>query len=543
MVGLHYPHIFHNIIAQGNYKSRIRIYSVDLANNPIDVSNYLEVEEYGELLKYRPGDEDSNGRIGQNGIKINDYFNKDESVEVGQTVSCNIEISLINDDGYFVSYDWTQTIVVYWDVWDDTNSMWLTCQMGIYWWEKPTKVNTIMIDAKANDAVYFLGGHTGRDFPSNDDEIWSNGGITLIDFYTMFASNIPGVLTDINLRRHMPNAEVAYYKRPFDASNMSIKDVLAKIAGAAGGTLRATRNGVITIKSFTDAYWKHLSQTVYYTINGAGSTPIVKVDLAEYQVPPIDNVTSLNSKTATNVSVGGGQNKLYIVNNPLMGIDLVTTRDMASEILTEVSSLGAYYPISISCFADPSVEAGDIIRVVLNGVTYIVPIFQQVLKWNGGMWTAEISSFGLMARLPLDDSTLNEYKETSALQKLSERVDAIESRTMDIGTPSVVGGLLWDCGVVSARSVPSASYEDVSVVFYESFSVVPVVVATLNCAESVNLGSTSVSIVSVSETGCTLRINNNTTNKKTLGINWFASAHGRNSNVVGYGVVGTMTVA
>ena len=73
-----YAPMFHNVVANGNYKSRLLIYSIDLANNPIDVWEKAWVEEYGTLLKYKVTDTDSNGRIAEKGIRINNYYNKEE---------------------------------------------------------------------------------------------------------------------------------------------------------------------------------------------------------------------------------------------------------------------------------------------------------------------------------------------------------------------------------------------------------------------------------------------------------------------------------
>ena len=111
-----------------------------------------------------------------------------------------------------------------------------------------------------------------------------------------------------------------------------------------------------------------------------------------------------------------------------------------------------------------------------------------------------------------------------------------------IATSTVSGGLLFDCGTVSERSVASASYDSVSVLFATSFPVVPVVMLTLSSSLMPNVGNCTASLVSVSESGFTVKLNNAASAARTIGAHWFAVANGRNSNLVGYGVVGTMTV-
>ncbi len=111
-----------------------------------------------------------------------------------------------------------------------------------------------------------------------------------------------------------------------------------------------------------------------------------------------------------------------------------------------------------------------------------------------------------------------------------------------IATSTVSGGLLFDCGTVSERSVASASYDSVSVLFTTAFPVVPVVILTLSSSLMPNVGNCTASLVSVSESGFTVKLNNAASAARTIGAHWFAVANGRNSNLVGYGVVGTMSV-
>ena len=111
-----------------------------------------------------------------------------------------------------------------------------------------------------------------------------------------------------------------------------------------------------------------------------------------------------------------------------------------------------------------------------------------------------------------------------------------------MASPSTLGGLVFDCGNISERSVASASYETIDVTFAEQFLVPPVVVATVTSAAAANVGNCTASVVSVTTSGCSIKLNNAASAARTIGANWIAIANGRSSNVVGYGIVGTMTV-
>lgn len=536
MVALNQAYRFHELVREGNYTSRMRIYSIDLNNNPIDVSNELAVEQYGTLLTYGDDDEDSNGRIAQQGIKINDYFNKDENIEIGQSVNCNIEIALINTDGFFATYNWSQTIIIYWDVYDPINEAYLTCPIGVYWWEKPTKVTDIIVKARANNAVWLLETRNAQTFPDESDARWTTG-ISLYDMYVMFTQNTPGIIVDTQLDGRMPNSDILYHAEPFNGDNLNNREFLTLIAGAAGGTFRARRDGYVTIQFFKDAYWKIGNQTFYYSVDkDNGPTPIKSIDVAEYEVAPIDNVVAMNSKRGNQASAGPGENTLYVVDNGFLNTDQTTMNEMARAIYGSVSPLESYNPISMVCFGDPSVESGDIIRVNIDGTEYKVPIFQQTLIWNGGLWTQEISSFGLEKRPSLGQDVADAYDESETNNQNADRLENVELRTYNLENR------FFDSGTITAQSVNANSTYTQNITFGVDFMVVPNVLSSIVADSSSNMGKCSVSVTNVTQTGFTLVIHNGDSAAHTLGASWFAIANMRNSNVVGYGVVGSMIV-
>ena len=405
---------FHELMRDGGYKSRIRIYSIDLSQNPIDVSNQYEVEQYADLLKYKNSDTDSNGRISQNGIQIDNYYNKDEQYSIGNANMCSILVSLINDDGYFSAYDWEQTVIIYWDVWDPLNSIWITCPLGVYWWERPTKTSAVVVNARANDGMYLLG---------QMDYVWPDfsSGLNLAAVYTNIVSNIAGIIPYATPSDWANMILTTYYTEPFDVTNMTRREVLAKLAEIAGANAFISRSGVVMLKLFTDASWRLSPQSPieYYEIDGdSGPTPIIDINIGEYTVPLIDKFIAQVGQSGDTWVSGSGSNIMYSINNGFLNIPGGSARYTVDGMFGVVSGqhstsdMVAYVPISLKAYADPSVEGGDVIRVIRNGTTYLMPVFQQTLKWNGTEWLVEMSNSGTQKRtIPSEASRKNYVTE------------------------------------------------------------------------------------------------------------------------------------
>lgn len=417
-----YANRFHEILAAGGYRSRIMIYSIDLMQDPIDVSNRAEVEEYASLLKYKNSDTDSNGRVAQSGIRIDNYYNKDDQYTIGNANMCSIQISLINDDGFFTSYVWEQTIIVYWDVYDTVNSMWLGCPLGIYWWERPTKTSTVVVDARANDGMYILG-QMSYDWPD-----FSNG-LNLAQIYTSIVTVGTEIIPYPTPTDWANMTLTQYTAAPFDVTNMTRREVLAKLAEIAGANAFISRNGVVMLKPFTDASWKTTpsSPTQYYEIDGDSCpTPIISMDIGEYTVPLIDEFIAQVGQSGKTWTSGSGSNIMYSINNGFLNIPDGSARYTVGGMYGVVSGqhassdMVAYTPLSIKAFGDPSVEAGDIIRVIRNSTTYLMPIFQQTMKWNGADWIIKMQNSGTKTRTIPSEANRQSYVTEDRISTLEK---------------------------------------------------------------------------------------------------------------------------
>ena len=474
-----YAPMFHNVVANGNYKSRLLIYSIDLANNPIDVWEKAWVEEYGTLLKYKVTDTDSNGRIAEKGIRINNYYNKEEQHQIGNAYINSIDIALINDDGFFASYDWSQTIILYWDVYDPDNDFWYSCPLGIYWWERPAKTSDIVVEARAYDGMYLLDQRVDYRFPS------FSGGKTGADIYNSIVGYIAG-LVKYSTPTDWANMSETYYSAPFDPTGMTRREVLGKLAEIAGANAYISRNGVVMMKPFTDATWKTApqAQPTYYQIDGDTiPTNLLKIDIGEYTVPLVDKFIARVGQTGQEYTSGTGDNVMYSFDNGFLGkgVALATAQTMVDRMYGVVSgqhstsNMVAYNPLSIKVLADPTLEAGDIIRVIRNDTTYLMPIFQQILRWRGGEWIAELQNSGYEKRtVPSEADRVGSAFEgrLSELEPYEGGADSTDSTpysfrrsgggtlgTVNRETDSLIGGTVaWNQKVVNGNFVSSSSW-------------------------------------------------------------------------------------
>ena len=108
---------FHTLAIQDAPTTRVRIYFI---GSGVDCTDDNDVQTNGTLLKWAVGDTDSNRRIGQDGIKFTEYFNPEYNVTIGQTVSSQIEMTLINTDGALNNFGFGRC-KVYLDVYDPVN--------------------------------------------------------------------------------------------------------------------------------------------------------------------------------------------------------------------------------------------------------------------------------------------------------------------------------------------------------------------------------------------------------------------------------------
>ena len=242
---------FHNLSIADAPTSRVRIYFIE-AN--VDCTDDNDVQSNGTLL-CMPGETDSNGRIEKGGVTINEFFNSDANVQIGATVSSQIGMTLINRDGALDGFNYGRC-KLYIDVYDDTNSTWLTCPMGVYNIAIPKRRKVQLVSATGYDQMQQLDEIADSWWNGLD---WSNG-ITLLQIIQSMAATL-GIHLSANTSANIVNSGLSYTEIPFTSIEMTYRDVLSYIAETTGTIARFDRNGALDLRWFSDAVLSTDTQT------------------------------------------------------------------------------------------------------------------------------------------------------------------------------------------------------------------------------------------------------------------------------------------
>lgn len=419
---------------------RLEIWGLDpMFNSYVTDRSISVIEQYGKRIVYNRTDVDSSRRVSTNGIKITDYYNKAESYEIGGSTSSEIELDFVNDDGYMNTFAWSWSYFFYAKCYDPINQIWITIPLGVYWFEKPEKLDGLIVHVKGYDDMQRLESISAEglfdDIAFSEDP---NETATLADIYEALVSlvntklaqqevdyygrfsGLPAAWDSLNVSaQHAINTTYPFFAEPFDASKYNARQVLEFIAGFTGRNAYVSRNGYIRLTGFTEAFYRYAGVTHYYTMDTtSGPTDVISLSKSEFTTPAIDRLDISIIDAQSVATEGTGDNRMIISGNPLFKSYDAST--VVQNIYGVVSSLHEYTPMSIRCFICPTIEAGDIIRVVYGGTEYIVPIFQQTITWRGGPFMTEIVSSGLKFRQ-------NEQSITSQIDEMSARIDNVES--------------------------------------------------------------------------------------------------------------------
>ena len=291
---------FHNLSIADAPTSRVRIYFIE-AN--VDCTDDNDVQTNGTLL-CMPGETDSNGRIEKGGVTINEFFNSDANVQIGATVSSQIGMTLINRDGALDGFNYGRC-KAYIDVYDDTNSTWLTCPMGVYNIAIPKRRKVQLVSATGYDQMQQLDEIADSWWNGLD---WSNG-ITLLQIIQSMAATL-GIHLSANTSANIVNSGLSYTEIPFTAIEMTYRDILSYIAEATGTIARFDRNGALDLRWFSDAVLSTDTQT--YAGGLVTFTATNRASISSLSVPfsPIQDLHGY----ANPWPAGGGKNLANFVN-------------------------------------------------------------------------------------------------------------------------------------------------------------------------------------------------------------------------------------
>lgn len=215
------------------------------------------------------------------------------------------------------------------------------------------------------------------------------------------------------------NSARLFDEAPMAADGITAREILSWIAEAACSFARMTRDGEVELAWFGTRPVT-IPMTQYF-----GIAP------AEYEVAQVDKLQISGSETDIGVIIGEGNNGYQIMDNPLLyGETDAEIRTLGVPIYNRLVAYAAFSPINAAAVCDWSIQAGDIIEIVLNGVTYALPIYSQTITWKGNARVSYESS-GAEKRPVMAASNRRVYAQKRAVHELNITVEGIRSDLTD----------------------------------------------------------------------------------------------------------------
>lgn len=288
---------------------------------------------------------------------------------------------------------------------DGTTEKYEFVPLGVFDIKTPVKRKIDMIAINAEDkmarfdviADEFL---TGLTYP-----------ITLGEIYSQLCSFV-GVST---VTASFINSTRSFEAAPVMTQNITARDILSWIAEAACSIARMTRDGKVELAWFTDTDIS-IPMNQYFSI-----------EAAEYDVPTIDKLQISGSETDIGVIIGTGTNGYQIVDNPyLAGLTDEEIRTYGEPIYSRLSAFAAFEPVMAHAVCDWSIQAGDIITLLLDGVSYKFPVYCQTITWNGSA-RVDYESSGSDGRPVMSAENRKDYQTKRAMHELVVDINGIKS--------------------------------------------------------------------------------------------------------------------
>lgn len=385
----------HDLLKQDGVQTSVEIYFIA---DSVDCTDDTAVKASQTVLS--GSDIEMNG-----GCAWTELYNREEDFEVGEAVSSTFSVTLENSDGRLNNFAFGRC-KVYANLYDSDNDEWIPIPMGVYIMNTPVKRRVSPVQATAYDQMVLF----DKDAADWWDALDFTNGLTLSDILTSLATYC-GV--SVKNASSITNGTYSYTEKPFDASEMTCRDVLAWIAGAAAGNARFDRNGYLEIKQFG---------AVDYSIDYTTSPTIcLEYDIAEYTTPLITRLQVAQSDSDIGAIIGNDDTTSYrmIGNGFMRGDSVASVMERATPIYNVLVGIGTFTPIQTRVLADIAVESGDIITFG----TYSLPIFQQMFEWHGGRFQSTIMSSGNAVRPEMPYAVRMNYKEQKEFYvSLSEKV-------------------------------------------------------------------------------------------------------------------------
>lgn len=233
--------------------------------------------------------------------------------------------------------------------------------LGVFNIKRPTRTRISLVNIDAEDRM--------TKFDIDAAEFWDSitYPTTLGDIFAELCAYVGVPTSTVSFI----NSTRTFTQAPGRIENISCREVLRWIAGAACSFARMSREGELELTWFgTEVFEIPMSQ--YFTIAPA-----------EYEVAPIDKLQIMGAENDIGVIIGEGTNAYQILDNPcLYGTTDTEIRTYGTPIYNRLVNYGAFAPITADAVCDWAVQAGDIVQIIIGDATYLLPIYRQTIKWN-----------------------------------------------------------------------------------------------------------------------------------------------------------------
>lgn len=232
------------------------------------------------------------------------------------------------------------------------------CPLGRFRANRPSIVNTVLVQMDAQDQM--------QRFEVVLDDWVVEFPLTIGELYRKLCEYI-----GVEYRTGFIN-EDRVLTQSIGMNGITGRELLSSIAEAACGYARFDREGVLEIAWFRDtgsAFDEH-----DYSMFVPG----------EYKVATIDKLKLQNSDSDYGTIVGTGENAYIIADNPCLWVNSYDEGvEVATPIYNRLNAIPQLNPSEAAMFADWSYQAGDVVTVSIEGVSYHFPIFTLSMNWTG----------------------------------------------------------------------------------------------------------------------------------------------------------------
>ena len=340
--------------------------------------------------------------IESSGITITTIMNPDDDIVFGRAISTEVRINFINSS-VFVGFDWTEEFKLEFGIEVNNSTDWVT--VGYFTGTRPERV-------KRTEVIEF----TAMDRMQKFDEIAD-------DFITATYHNI-STFNQKNLYENMCSyLNLSYqqtgkiadsftnqnYSTDILPSGVTLRTLLAWIAEANGCYAKIAADGKVDIVWLQDNYLGYeLTGNQYYNLS-----------INETPAPVVDSIriSSSEDDSLGFVYPTSGTVTYQIVDNPFL-LNMTSSRKTSvfTSIVSRFTTLGAYYPSTMTAIGNWMVETGDIFKVNYDSSSVMkMVVFNRILTWNGGC-VDEYECIGKSERTTVSDSAKEQYETGGKLK-------------------------------------------------------------------------------------------------------------------------------